>query len=267
MDDDGLSPEPGSLKPVTSKRIVHRKSSTEQKFPGVFTRMQTGRVGQRVGRGRKERGGSFQNNVLGRNSRRSFVSHALSDYSECFRSYTTADVLIVDQGASSREATRSRVSMIIIKGSSACTPGTSSRLVVDEGRNATVNVCATHKQAMDRLIMKGERYALVIVKDTSFAADAENDNSLVRDLREAGYDNAIAMLFNTCTFAHASKARDHGADSCLVANTGSLGVELNRLLCALSIRSPIHPMQRAASTKEIHNGVSRIPLSRMSTVA
>lgn len=167
---------------------------------------------------------------------RTLVSHALSDYTQCFIRYRTADILVYDPNPKTRETTRVKASKIIIKGKPMMRHQKAGhRGTIDMGRNATVNICSDRREMVERLVTKGETYAVVLISDQEFRSGG-GEVSLVRTLRESGYEHAIAFLCDQCSLSLSAKCRDHGFDACLVRNTGTMTIELTRLVSALSIR-------------------------------
>ena len=170
-----------------------------------------------------------------------FLSHAITDYSSCFYNYSTADILIIDPVEQTREALRVLASKIIIKSKSesrvTAARSKTGKLLIDEGRNATVNCCSTASEALRRLISNGETYAVVLIYEPGFETGTIKNMSLLRTLRENMYENAIAVIVDECTMSTTSRARDHGADCCLIrSHFTTFCTELALLIASLSIR-------------------------------
>lgn len=152
------------------------------------------------------------------------TSHALSDYSRCFRPYTSADVLIYDPCVLTLETLRAQLSRIIVK----------DGLVdknVDHGRNATVNICTNYNDLLHRLFVCKETYGLLIIND-----DSDCSSGIGTLVRGNGYENTMALVCDVCTINTSRKCRDIGFDVCLVRHTGTIHDEVTKLLAAVAIR-------------------------------
>jgi hypothetical protein len=163
------------------------------------------------------------------------ASHQLSDYKKRFRSYNSADVLVVDENVVSMEHTRVKASKIVIKTRHA-TRDHQIGYFGDDGRNTTVNCCYSATTAIERLLNKGETYALVVVNNV-IGGRRGGYKEFVRSLRTHGYKHAIAVIWSdTCTYKDSSDAYHCEVDSVLVHNTKTVTLELTKLVAALSIR-------------------------------
>lgn len=173
-------------------------------------------------------------------------SHPLCDYKQCFNTYVTADVLVIDSDPLSREDMRARASKIVIKSKISRNMLSDS----DAGRNVTVNTCSTRREVYKRLMSAGETYALVIIHEPFISPGY--GLSLLKTLRDSGYKNAITMLFDKCGYRESKKCLTHGATACLVRRTGSLTMELTRLIGAFAIRYNIRRRERSESEGDLH---------------
>jgi hypothetical protein len=131
---------------------------------------------------------------------------------------------------------------------------------VDDGRNTTVNCCSSVSNALERLITKGETYALVVVNSV-VQGEKNGYKHFIKTLRMNGYKNALAVAWsNECTYRDSSEAYDYGVDSVLVENTKTMTIELNKLIAALCIRyrypvrHSLKPKQQMHATSSFYVG-------------
>lgn len=174
--------------------------------------------------------------------KKTLVSHPLVSYATLFRPYSTADVLIVDACRMSRELVKAKVGRVVIRKSVVAprSVGEGNEPPHDEGRNVFANECVSQEEAFRRLVENKETYAVVFVREESFVKGrgGTSDTCIVAKLRNAGYKGAIAKVMTKCTVQDSWKAREEGANACLVLNTGTFEPELGNIVRALVMRYP-----------------------------
>lgn len=190
-----------------------------------------------------QRSGSFQPPILSRNKSfkrqevtyQTLVSHALSDYTKCFRPYVSADILIYDTDNTTLEELRAKLGRIVVVG----------KEHTDRGRNATVNVCNNFENLMHRLFTCNETYALLIISDNDFTQDSTSQG-IGGIVRANGYQHTMGLVCGTCTITTSYKCRMVGYDVCLVRHTGTIEGGVTAVLSAVAIR---HPDKQALTKK------------------
>jgi hypothetical protein len=152
-------------------------------------------------------------------------SHPLTEYN--FLPYHTADILVVEQNPTTREARRSQASMVVIKQDNGG----------DEGRNITANSCSP-ESVLHRLTIRKETYAIIIIGRCDIIG--ETQATFVSKMREVGYEHAIVVIGDTCSSDDSRKARSSGANAFLVTNIKTRNNEMMLLVANLCSRNIVH---------------------------